>query len=71
MNRGDINMIKVKTLREKIVKTEKIKFLFSIFSVFTLTGLLLLTGCTPYHAQKAPCDRFGTGCGAKIRINAC
>jgi hypothetical protein len=70
MNTGEIKILKVKTLREKIMKTEKIKGLLSIFSVFTLTGLLLLTGCAPYHAQKAPCDRFGSGC-VKIRINAC
>lgn len=71
MKNSEIKMIKVKTLREKIMKTEKIQCLLSIFSIFTLAGLLLLTGCAPYHAQKAPCDCFGTGCGTKIRINAC
>jgi hypothetical protein len=70
MKKFKIKMIKGKTLREEMMKTEKIKGLLSIFSVFTLAGLLLLTGCAPYHAQKAPCDRFGSGC-AKIRINAC
>ncbi len=34
-----------------------------------ITALSLLTACTSFQAEQAPCNQFATGCGTKIKIN--
>lgn len=34
-----------------------------------LSILLILTACTSFQAQQAPCDQFANGCGTKTKIN--
>lgn len=39
-----------------------------LISVF-ITVLALLTACTSFQSEKAPCNEYATGCGTKIKIN--
>jgi len=31
--------------------------------------VLMVSGCTTYTPQKAPCDQYAANCGAKTKIN--
>ncbi len=51
----------------KIGETKMFKKIASIITQVAI--LALLTACTSFQAQQAPCNQYATGCGAKIKIN--